>query len=101
MGPKKSSGSAAAKAAAAPSSGAMPKGDVSRMLGYLKYHARAGNKNHDDMSEARTALEKYNACEAGTKSAFLSMFEANKGSLKWVHSFAKVTKEEEVNEATS
>ncbi len=77
----------------------MKKGDVSRMLGYLKYHARAGNKDDDDKNSATLALSKYAEMKSD-KSTFLETFEQNKGNLKWVHNFFKTTEEVQKTKAT-
>lgn len=68
---------------------AMDKASVSKMLGFLKYHARSGNKN-----EEAVALAKYHSA-GEDKSGFLEKFEANKGSLKWIYDLEKTTTETE------
>ena len=73
----------------------MPKGDVSRMLGYLKYHAKDSNKVKDDKSDASTALSTYSGLKGFDKTKFLAQYEANKGTLKWIHTFEATSTETE------
>ena len=72
---------------------AMDKGDVSRMLGYLKYHARDGNKDASDKQDARAAMDKYNVLSGQDKLGFLEKYDQNKGSLKWVYTYQAVSQE--------
>ena len=61
---------------------------VSKMLGYLKYHAAEKNKDQEDQKEAKDALIKYSSLNGMDKQMFLLEYEKNKGSsLKWARSF--------------
>ena len=77
----------------------MDKAAVSKMLGYMKYHARATNKDMGDRDDASFALAKYNALKGVDKVNFLKSYEQNKGSLKWARSFTSTSTEIESRKA--
>ena len=78
---------------------AMDKAAASKMLGYMKYHARATSKDMGDRDDASFALAKYNALKGVDKLNFLKSYEQNKGSLKWARSFTSTSTEIESRKA--
>ena len=78
---------------------AMDKLEISKMLGSLKYFARAVKASPEDKKEAETALTTYSALDSHKKRDFLEAFQKNKGSLKWVSSFTSQSREEEKTKA--
>jgi hypothetical protein len=100
MGAKKNPAiKAEQESAQPPKKQAMDKGDVSKMLSYLKYHSRESNKCLEDQQDAATALAKYKTMKTADKNKFLQLYEANKGSLKWVHAFETTSMEIESTKA--
>ena len=72
---------------------AMDRGEVSRTLSFLKYHARANNRGAEDQTDAQHALQVYQDTAAENKFAFLDQFRQNKGNLKWAYAFDTTTSE--------
>ena len=71
---------------------AMPKAEISGMLGYLKYHADpAKEKNFELLSASNRALAAYAACDKYAKPEFLAKFQNNKKDLSWVNAFEEET----------
>ena len=66
----------------------MDKKEVSKMLGYIKHHARPGNQNGEGTRDASECLNVYTQLKNIDKPAFLAKFANNKGSLKWVDSYS-------------
>ena len=79
----------------------MDKKEVSKMLGYIKYHARPGNKNEEGRRDAEECLNVYTKLKNIDKAAFLAKFENNKGSLKWIYSYNIRHQAEESTDASS
>lgn len=74
--------------------------DVSKMLGYLKYHASDKNNDKEDMSMAKQALMKYGESSGIDKSRFLEEYTKNKGTLKWVRYFECISAERTIKKTT-
>ena len=72
---------------------AVDRGEVSRMLSFLKYHARAQNRDADDQKDAQHALQVYQDTAVENKFAFLDQVRQNKGNLKWAYAFDTTTAE--------
>ena len=71
---------------------AMPKAEISGMLGYLKYHADpAKEKNPELLDASSKALAAYAACDKHKKPDFLAKFKCNKKDLSWVNAFEEET----------
>ena len=71
---------------------AMPKAEISAMLGYLKYHADPlKEKNMDLLAASQKALVTYAALGKNSKPDFLSKFNKSKKDLGWVNSFEEST----------
>ena len=101
MAPKKAPAAKQPPAEPAAKRQTMEKGDISRMLSYLKYHSKESNKSKDDQQDAATALAKYTSTKTTDKNKFLEQYEANKGNLKWIHSFDIVSVETKTTRALS
>eukprot|EP00974_Lingulodinium_polyedra_P090848 8809522-Lingulodinium_polyedra.AAC.1 len=67
----------------------MPKQEVSKMLGVLKYHASDKSKaGKEYKTQAQVALETYQGLSNQRKAAFLGAFKMSKGKdLSWTTSF--------------
>jgi hypothetical protein len=61
---------------------------VSKMLGYLKYHAREANTDASDKEAAQYALAKYSSLSGIDKQDFLAQYIKHKGNLKWARTFS-------------
>ena len=71
----------------------MNKGDVSAMLGYLKYHADpAKEKDLETLTASAKALAAYAQLGKIGKPDFLAKFKSNKKDLCWVNDFEEETK---------
>jgi len=69
--------------------------EVSKMLGYLKYHAKPSNKNQGDRADAQRALEVYQGLGQEQKPSFLEAYNNHKGNLKWIYAFSQTEEEVE------
>lgn len=81
------------------STGSMNWGSVSKMLGYMKYHARPGNQDTEDQAIASDALVKYSQLEGVDKRKFLIEYEKNKGTLKWTRTFFQTSAEKHITKS--
>ena len=83
----------------------MPKGEISKMLAFLKYRSDPEkNKKGEGLQEAKDALETHQslARDSSMKQEFLSKFFASgKNNLKWVSSFTSTTTRETTERETS
>jgi len=95
MAPKKKVATADQSSDPPPKRAAMDRSTVSKMLGYLKYHAKLTNTDETDRSDAKVALDTYNQLGNVDKSTVLSKYEKNKGSLKWIHQFSTTSSDVE------
>ncbi len=67
---------------------AMDRDELSKVLNTLKYHASSNSKSSAEFkSQARAALDAYQALPADSKSSFLTKFTQNRKDLSWVKSF--------------
>ena len=79
----------------------MPKDQVSKMLGFLKYHAGPRSKAGDGIkSDAGHALAVYSQLTPEKKKEFLKSFNKNR-DLAWVRTLSESEETEEKSEVTS
>ena len=79
---------------------AMPKAEISGMLGYLKYHADPAKEKNAELLDASTrALAAYAACDKYKKPEFLANYKCNKKDLSWANAFEEeITKVQETHD---